>query len=234
MFSRMPLVFLFVVSFNACDYDRHANYATRTDHQKIAMDKSEMSRVEFTIGAGELHVSSGAKELMEGDFTYNDPEFQPQIRYNNSSFRSVLQIAQHPKSHPRGNVESKWDVRLSEDVPMEISVKMGAGQSQLDIGKLALRSVDVEVGAGEVKLDLRGTPKHDYDVTIRGGVGEASVWAPRSARVIADATGGIGGIQVHGFEKKDSHYENVADPHAQVRIHLDVKGGIGAINLYSE
>ncbi len=232
-----PAIFLalsFVVSLTNCTVRTDREYPTRTEHQKIARDKSEMTRAEFTMPAGELHVSSGTNELMEGDFTFNDPAFEPQVRYNNSSFRSVLHLEQRAHMASTGKSESKWDVRLNEEVPLDVQVEMGAGQSRLDFGKLNLRSVEVKLGAGEVKLDLRGNPKHDYDVTVRGGVGEATIWVPKSARVTAEASGGIGGIQVHGFNQKNGRYENESDKDAQVRIHLDVKGGIGAINLYSE
>jgi len=224
----------FVLALCSCTVEHDREYSTKTEHQKIARDKSEMTRAEFTIAAGELTVSGGTNELMEGDFTYGDPSFQPQIRYHNSSFRSLLELEQRPNKTSSGNVESKWNVHLNEEVPMDVKVKIGAGESRLDLGKLNLRSVEVEVGAGQVKLDLRGTPKHDYDVKVRGGVGEASIWVPKEARVTADAAGGIGDIEVHGFQKTDGHYENNAAKDAQVRIHLDVKGGIGSIRLYSE
>ena len=224
----------FVVALSSCTVEHGREYTSKTEHQKIARDKSEMARTEFSIAAGGLTVSGGTKELMEGDFTYGDPSFQPQIRYNNSSFRSLLELEQRPNKTTSGNVDSKWDVHLNEEVAMDLKVKMGAGEAKLDVGKLNLRSVEVEVGAGEVKLDLRGTPKHDYDVRIRGGVGEATVWVPREARVTADAAGGLGDIEVHGFNKRDGHYENEPTKDAQVRIHLDVKGGIGSIRLFSE
>src|ERR1039458_5551387 len=35
------------------------------------------------------------------------------------------------------------------------------------------------MGVGELHMDLRGKPKHDYDVRIHGGVGEATIHLPR-------------------------------------------------------
>jgi hypothetical protein len=90
------------------------------------------------------------------------------------------------------------------------------------------------MGVGELRLDLRGTPKRDYDVNIRGGVGEATVYLPLSAGIIADASGGIGGIQVRGLHKSEGHYVNDAYGHANATIRVDVRGGVGAINLFAE
>jgi hypothetical protein len=85
-----------------------------------------------------------------------------------------------------------------------------------------------------LRLDLRGDPKRDYDVNIRGGVGEATVYLPQSAGIVADASGGIGGIKVLGLRQSEGHYVNDAYGHAKATIRVDVRGGVGAINLLAE
>ena len=39
----------------------------------LDLDKSEMTRAELKMGAGEMRVGGGAVKLMEGNFDYNDP-----------------------------------------------------------------------------------------------------------------------------------------------------------------
>jgi hypothetical protein len=74
-------------------------------------------------------------------------------------------------------------------------------------------------------------PKNDYDVSIHGGVGEATIYLPDGAGVVAEAHGGIGGINARGLEKRDGRYVNESYGHAKTTVRLDVHGGIGAINL---
>jgi hypothetical protein len=93
--------------------------------------------------------------------------------------------------------------------------------------------VEVNIGVGQVKMDLRGTPKQDYTVRVHGGVGEADIQLPRGVGVIADAHGGIGEIKAHGMRKRGSHYVNDLYDNARVIVHVDVKGGIGSVNLYA-
>jgi hypothetical protein len=80
-------------------------------------------------------------------------------------------------------------------------------------------------------VDLRGMPKNDYDVSIHGGIGEATIYLPEGVGVEAEAHGGIGGINARGLEKRDGRYVNDAYGHAKTNVRLDVHGGIGAINL---
>ncbi len=223
-----------VVFLTGCDVNSVETGPTQHESKAIDLDKSEMVRTELKMAAGELRISGGATKLMEGDFSYNIPQWKPEVRYSATGFRGTLFVEQGSGS-AGGNSHNEWNLRLNDSMPIDLLVKFGAGEAKLNLATLSLRSVEVEMGAGELEMDLRGQPKHDYDVRIRGGVGEATVRLPREAGIRADARGGIGSINVRGLTKKDDdHYENDAYDHAKVRIHLDVKGGIGNINLYAE
>ncbi|MBZ5635224.1 MAG: toast rack family protein [Acidobacteriia bacterium] len=197
----------------------------------LELDKSEMTRVELKIGAGTLRVEGASPKLMEGNFDYNDPGSKPQVEYHSTGVRSDIEV------HPSGTVQhgdSKWDIRLNDSVGMDLVVKMGAGEAHLNLGSLNLRSVAFDLGAGEVDADLRGNPKRSYDVQINGGVGQATVHLPRSVGISATAVGGIGQVNVSGLEKRNGRWINPGHENAPVTIRLDVKGGVGQIDLVAE
>jgi len=83
-------------------------------------------------------------------------------------------------------------------------------------------------------LDLRGKTTHDYNVRVHGGVGEATVRLPQDVGIYATAHGGIGEIRVSGLNKQGDHWVNDAYDKATVRIHVEVEGGVGQINLIAE
>jgi len=197
----------------------------------LELDRSEMTRVEIKIGAGELRIAGGAGKLMEGDFSYTDPGSKPQVEYHSTGVRSDIDI------HPSGTVqhgESKWDMRFNDAVGMDLVVKMGAGQAQLNLGSLSLRSVAFDLGAGELNADLRGHPNRSYDVRINGGVGQATIHLPKSVGISATAVGGIGEVNVSGLEKRNDRWINPGHENDPVMIRLDVKGGVGQIDLVAE
>jgi len=197
----------------------------------LDLDKSEMTRADIKIGAGELRLGGGSAKLMEGDFDYNDPGSKPQVDYHSTGVRSDIEI------HPSGTVQhgkSKWDIRFNDSVGMDLVVKMGAGEAHLNLGNLNLRSVVFDLGAGEVDADLRGSPKRSYDVQINGGVGQATIHLPKSVGISATAIGGIGEINVSGLEKRNDRWINPGHENDPVTIRLDVKGGVGQIDLVAE
>jgi predicted membrane protein len=117
---------------------------------------------------------------------------------------------------------------------MDLEVHCGAGESHLDLGDLSLRRVNVEMGVGELHMDLRGAPKNDYAVSIRGGVGEATIYLPTGVGIEAEAKGGIGDINTTGLEKRDGRYVNDALGHAKTTVRLNIQGGIGSIRLIAD
>jgi len=198
----------------------------------LELDKSELTRVELKMGAGELRASGGSPKLMEADFDYNIPGWKPQVDYHSTGVRSDIEISHPPGTAPHGN--SKWDLRFNDSVLMDLVVQMGAGEAHLNLGSLNLRSVAFNLGAGQLDVDLRGHPKRSYDVQIQGGVGQATVHLPATVAISATAAGGIGEINVRGLEKRNGRWINPLHENAPVTIRLDVKGGVGQIDLVAE
>jgi hypothetical protein len=232
----MKTVLLAAAIFSLCGCDINIDHGGPVEHatQSVELDKSEMTRVDIKIGAGELDLAGGSPKLAEASFDYNIPSWKPIMRYDASSFRSQLRIEQPAGRHGGSNLTYKWNVKLNDKMPIDLMLDLGAGEARMDIGSMNLRTVQVNMGVGEIRLDLRGTPARDYSVNINGGVGHATVLLPSSVGIEANATGGIGDINVRGLEKRDGRWINPAHTNAPVTVHVDVKGGIGQIELIAE
>jgi hypothetical protein len=216
----------------------------------LELDKSELARVELKMGAGELRVAGGSPKLLEADFDYNVPDWKPQVAYHSTGVRSDIEISDSPgavplekstrrvwtftRSSQTASSPPSWNLRFNDSAAMDLVVKMGAGEAHLNLGSLNLRSVAFDLGAGEVDVDLRGTPKRSYDVQINGGVGQATVHVPSNVAISATAVGGIGEVNVRGLEKRNGRWINPLHENASVTIRLDVKGGVGQIDLVAE
>jgi hypothetical protein len=205
---------------------------THTDTFAVERDKSEFLRVNVTMKAGELRLSGGAAKFLEGSATSNLEASNPVVKYSSAAGHGNLSI-EPPSSFPAnlGNAKYQWDVRLPDDIPVDLKVALGAGEAKLNAGSMSLRSVEVQMGAGRVDMDLRGNPVRNYDVRIRGGVGEAIVRLPKDVGIYATASGGLGSINVTGLRKVGDHWINDAYERARRQIHVDVQGGIGEISL---
>jgi hypothetical protein len=124
-----------------------------------------------------------------------------------------------------------WDLRFNNQKALDLDVNCGAGETRLNLGDLTLRRVTVEMGVGQLRMDLRGAPKNDYEVSVHGGIGEATIYLPENVGIDAHVEGGIGGIHAPGLQKREGRYVNDSYGHAKTTVRLDVEGGIGSINL---
>lgn len=200
--------------------------------ETVTLDKSkvEMVSAKLHMAAGELHVRGGGTDkLMTAHFRYNVEPWKPEVRYDATGFRGRLTVNQGASSVNVGETKNFWDIQFAGDVPFDLDISCAAGESQIDLRELTLRSVLVQMGAGKVEMDLRGAYKKDLAVSVRGGVGQAIIRVPRNLHVIAEAAGGIGDIRVTGLRKEEGRWVSEAADRSASTIRLNVHGGIGEI-----
>ena len=207
---------------------------TRHESVHFDLDKSEALRLDLRMSAGELHVDGGSSYLAEADFTYNVPEWKPEVNYHSTGSHGDLQLSQPDRGSGFGETENRWDVRLNNERETDLVAKLGAGEVQMNLGSLSLRNLELNIGAGELKIDLRGNPKRSYDVRIHGGVGSATVYLPKGVGISATASGGIGSVDVDGLEERNGRYVNVSQLNSPVTVRVEVQGGVGEIKLIAE
>ncbi len=203
-----------------------------TDSRSIELRGAETASVRVEMGAGNLRIEGGTPKLLDADFNYSVRSWRPEVKYDVSAGHGYLSVRQ-PRAHGfhPGRRENRWDLRLSDKVPLDLRVKLGAGEGVLKLSGTDLRRLEIEVGAGEVQVDLTGAWDHDLEAEIRGGVGEATVRLPREVGVRAQASGGLGEIKVEGLRKEGGYYVNDAYGKSNVHLRINVSGGIGQINL---
>jgi len=206
-----------------------------TDSKTVEAAGAEAVEVNVKMGAGELRVSGGAKALMEAEFTQRTRRQPPEVDYRVTGTKGFLSV-RHRRSGGAfiGSSRNDWDIRLNGQIPADLNVDLGAGESRLDLTDVDLRSLTVDMGVGELKLDLRGKHDRDLDVSIDGGIGSGTIYLPREVGVRVRVDGGIGSVDAHEFRKNGHIYTNEAYGKSPVTIDINIDAGIGSINLRLE
>ena len=160
MIARYLLPLGTLLALTGCNGERYSGpvqYAS----ESVELDSSEQVHVDLRMGAGDLRVSDGSQKLVRADFSFNVPSWKPKVHYTRDGNRGSLTIEQPDENHTRlGNGRYRWDLQLSNKVPMELAVHFGAGQARLDLGSLQLREVELNMGVGQLEMDLRGKVNH--------------------------------------------------------------------------
>ena len=207
----------------------------KMQHESKSVDPkdAQSARAQLKMGAGELNLAGGADQLMEGDFSYNVSEWKPKVSYDVSGDEGKLVVRQGGAegSNLTGEARNEWEIRLNDELPTDLVVQLGAGESNLDLDSLTPIGLKLQMGAGKTTVDLTGDYARSFDASIQGGVGEATVMLPSGVGVKAKAQGGLGKINAEGLKRVGDSYVNDAYGESDVTLNVDVQGGVGQINL---
>jgi len=227
----------------------------QTESETVELGDAASVRVEIDMGAGELDVAGGAAELLEADFTYNVAELEPEVDYSGGTL-SVRTPDVETKIESLWDIDDyryEWDLRLNDDVPMEMRVNLGAGRADLKLSSLSLTRLEITRGAGEILVDLSGSAsptrldigggvgvlmvdltgawQNDLEATIGGGVGKNTLILPRDTGVRVKVEVGVGIVDAAGLTREGEYYTNDAFGQSDVTLNIEVEGGVGGTEL---
>jgi hypothetical protein len=124
----------------------------------------------------------------------------------------------------------RWDLRLSQAIPLALSISNGVGEAMLDLERLHLTALTIDTGVGETTVTL--PEQGDFQGTINGGVGELTIEIPSSLAVRINADAGIGSVDVQGdFTENGDIYTSATYADAEEQVELEVDGGVGSITI---
>jgi hypothetical protein len=225
--AMVTLAILFVLAVHVGRTGNIHHHETQAVEQQGAKTVS----ASFEMPAGRLTLTGGAAQLLNADFDYTENEDRPNVEYSVSGNHGQLNVTQKEEHAHFAHTHNDWDLRVADGVPLDLSIKMGAGQSDLRLQGVDVTNLEVNIGAGEMNLDLTGPRKSNLEGTIHGGVGSATVRLPKDVGVQVYASGGIGAIDTGGLRHDGGAYVNSAYEKAPVTVRLTIEGGIGHISL---
>ena len=217
----------------ACGPQRVEVGELRTQTRSVDAEDAESVRANLRIALGELNVSGGADELMEADFAYNVSAWEPRVNYELGGDTGELNVEQQGLGEgiPNRDVRNEWDLRLNDDIPMDLAVQMGGGVSNLDLDSLILTGLNLDMGAGATTVDLTGDWERDLSAVVRGGAGEVTLLLPSQTGVRVNAGTRLGRVNADGLQKEGEAYVNGAYGDSDATLEVEVSGGVGQINL---
>jgi hypothetical protein len=204
----------------------------RTESHSVKLGGAKSVSVSIIFGAGTLDVSGDGEDLLDADFTYNVAKLQPKVKYTDGALVVSQPEADGMPALPGvTDFRNEWDLHLDNQVPMELSVNVGAGTSNLNLSGLSLSRLDITLGATEGTIDLSGNWAHNLDITIDAGASNITVLLPKDVGVHIVVDRGPTVIDTQGLMRDGDIYTNAAYGESGVTLHVDLKTGVGLINL---
>lgn len=91
---------------------------------------------------------------------------------------------------------ARWEIGLSPDLPIDLTIDVGSGSANLNLGELDLSELSINGGSGSTNIDIPASSSA-YDVEINGGSGSFSINIERSAAINATIDIGSGSFDIN-------------------------------------
>lgn len=225
-------VLALIIIFGIAVWRGHKRNDSVHDTHSVELLGAKTVSADVQMPAGQLRLTGGDAHLLDADFDYREAEGKPSVEYNVSGDHGQLDISQERHHlHWVGTTHNDWTLRFGGAEPLDLTLSMGAGQSDINLRELNVNRLEVHIGAGQMTLDLGGPRKSNLTVDIQGGVGSAIIRLPKEVGVRVHASGGIGSVSTDGLTRNGDDYVNAAYGKTPSSIDVTVQGGVGDIVL---
>lgn len=204
---------------------------------EVPLGEAARADVDLEIGAARMHVRGGADEDHTVTGTVGLTRGQRLVAEGGvSEGTSQVRVAAEGRWFRMGvnpDRVAPWDVRLTDQVPLQVRITSGVGEIELDLRGLDVEEARIDLGVGRTVTHMpdEGTPR----VRIDGGAGETVLRLPLGipARVAVDT--GLGATSVEGtFLREGDVYTTIGWEDADERLDVTIATGVGSVKVIRE
>ncbi|MGD1996682.1 MAG: DUF5668 domain-containing protein [Anaerolineae bacterium] len=198
-----------------------------------ALDGAAQAEVIIAPGAGTLHMEalSESDSLVEGTIHLGaGPDLEREFVVEDDTARLILRREGGFVSIGGWGGRRSWDLGLTPEVPLDLEVNIGAGESHLDLTGLTVSRLDVSMGLGQTTVVLPSEGR--FRAEIEGAIGEIVIVIPAGLEARVEIDTGLAGRRVPtSYRRQDNVYTSPEYGSTENRVDLKVSQAIGSITI---
>jgi hypothetical protein len=206
----------------------HATYTPPAAAGTLASLKAE---IELEVPS--LRVNPPVEAAYLINIAYRGPD-APQVSFEPRGGDGHLTVRQagRPQSYVWGASAPQQvvDLAFQAGLPLDLAIKCGVANANLDLCSYSIRSLDLSTGVGNLVVRL-GQPTGSVRVQVATGVGSVHLDVPAgvAVRVVADA--GIGSREIEAGARSGDTWTDQGFEAAADRYEIKVAAGVGRVVL---
>jgi hypothetical protein len=134
-----------------------------TETISVPAPDSDNVSLKLSFGAGEMTLSPGTTQLVDGTATYNYSAFKPVVKVDGSNVQVGMSEVDFNAFPTFKNLKNIWDLKLGNSV-MGLTIESGAYKGAFEFGGLALNNLTIKDGAADVTLNFSEANKAEMSV----------------------------------------------------------------------
>lgn len=203
----------------------------------IPLDGARSAEIHLHHGAGRLVIGSGAgpMDLVSGSFgggmgthtSRDDDRVKLTLRVRDSGFPVVILPWFWGPQH-----NFNWDLHLSDEIPISLKLKTGAGDARLDLTDLQVESLRVDTGASQTEIHLPDGMALTKAI-VKAGVAAVNIYVPEDVGARIKVSGGIMDAKINRtrFPKAGGFYQSPDYETAVNKVEIRVDMGVGSVTV---
>lgn len=214
---------------------QQGNFQGIVDIQKTVTQKisSDIQRAEISLkaGAGSINIdSSNQTEIVNAELNSN----LTKLEQTNSAVNGTQKINLSMKSVNYSwatNIKNDWNIYLTRDLPLSLSVDAGASSTKIDLSKAKLDNLDVNAGASNLDIKL-GDRRDSVSLDIDAGASSIKLSLPKNSGVYMKVDGGLNSKNMADLVSAgDSVYKSNDYDQAKQKINIVSKVGLSSLTV---
>jgi hypothetical protein len=190
--------------------------------------------VQMTFDVGDLRVSAlgPSDNLMEGQVTMGPGESVEQT-YTVNNEAGQLNLAQKRAALfvpflAATNPQTRWDIHLSQNLPLSLDINTGVGEANLDLSALNVTALNLTTGVGKTSVALPASGP--LTAKVQSGIGELSLTLPPDVPTRITVKSGISSVQIPArFSRAGDVYATADFVPTGHYLELELTAGIGQV-----
>jgi hypothetical protein len=204
----------------------------KTETASIELQGARSANLRISHSAGELKIQGGAaaSELLHGTFTGG---LAHKADRNGDKLEVRLRPARDMMDFPffGPGFRLDWDLALNRDVPMALTLNLGANKSTLDLHDLSITDLKLDTGASDTHLILPARGRYRADLDLGAASIEISIPGGLSARIRAELGAVDLKIDSARFPHNGGYYQSSDFDSAANAVDLNIDAGATSIRV---
>jgi len=217
-----------------------AETSWETAHVEQSLEDFDSANVfiDWSSPTGYLGVLDNSTNLIEGDLTYQgELVFEVDSRGSTADISLDTRLVDNWISSPfQSNSSASWEIYLSPEIPLDLSLDSGSGSCDFDLSGLVLEGLFLDSGSGSINLAL--PEGQSYSVKIDSGSGSLKIDLPEDTGVRVRLDSGSGSFNpgsdfslISGEKYGDGTWQSDNYHSAKYTIEMEIDQGSGSISF---
>lgn len=203
---------------------------------KTTVQKSEsVNKAEVNVKAGAISLSIGSAdqaEVIKSTLESNIASVSKKSSVQGQTQIIDLTMTTNGSAHWwTGSIKSQWDINLSRNLPIKLSVDTGASDTDIDASDVKLTGANIKIGASSLQMKL-GKKTENVDVSIDSGVSSILIKVPEGSGVRLKLESGLTSKQIADLKSvSENTYESAGYDKATNKIDIVAKVGVSSFTI---